>query len=677
MTDSSNARQRLIELARRTTAPTVVRKTAPSSGDIDAPEFDVAPGQIWVGRQQGRSALLVILEVNGDRRTAVAAPLSIEPGIEAADTLVVGPGASPLALTTVIWFDLKRAIPVRVLSRPLGKIAAPIFDLLTRTALNSQQVRQISDVRLGAPDYDVHSSNARVKADLEDLFELWASSLEPIDTPDKPITPPSSTLPVQLAQVVEMLGVPQPIAMAIIRRERPLTPDELARLAAGTGISEADLQPFEPSLPPELLIELEQPRWRLLVETTATSEGIDELTARRQLSQSAYELAARQRGDDTSLWRHKLRMVAYARLDNRPLEQLLVSLMPMIFDAAPAQAAAMLKHLESLSPGAATRLHEDPFAELESWDNVRVRRVPELDNLQGGVTAEDCSVSGSYDGALAPPTMVVTESLSHRRQCFTLLHELGHHLQQHDLHLGQAVLKHEHHKAFEDAACDAFAAEILLPSPMVEAIIAEHGTTVEAALELYRRTTASRAAICVRLAEHVCGPGVVAVIEPSGTVSFASAHGNLYPPRRGSDQRANPLVEAALANQRAAQVVRRDNALIQYSTGHTSAELYGQAAWCDGLLFIVMVEHSAPWRAFAPPREGPALRSAKARWGDCGVCNTNFEITDRCPTCREPRCPEGHCECTLAAERRCGKCFLMKHRTQFETGSTVCKECCE
>lgn len=54
-----------------------------------------------------------------------------------------------------------------------------------------------------------------------------------------------------------------------------------------------------------------------------------------------------------------------------------------------------------------------------------------------------------------------------------------------------------------------------------------------------------------------------------------------------------------------------------------------------------------------------------------------FEIADRCSSCREPRCPEGHCECTLAAELRCGKCFLMKHRTQFKASSTVCKECCE
>ncbi|MEV3934371.1 ImmA/IrrE family metallo-endopeptidase [Glycomyces sp. NPDC049804] len=676
MTDSSNARQRLIELAQRTTAPAVVRKAAPSSEDIDAPEFDVVPGQVWVGRHQEHSSLLVVLEVNADRRTAVAAPLSIEPGIEAAETLVVAADASPLQLTTVIWFALKQAIPVRVLSRPLGRLAEPIVDLLRQTSFDSGKALQVGGVRLGGSDFDVHSSSASVNAELEDIFELWASSLEPIETPDQPTASPSSTLPVQLAEVIDALGVSQPIAMAIIRRERPLSPDELARLATGTGIPEADLQPCSPALPADLVIELEQPRWRPLVEAVASSEGVDVHTARQNLGQSAYTLAARQRGDSSSLWRHRLRMVALARLDNHPLEQLLVPHMPTIFDDALPQAEAMLLRLEQLFPGAAARLHQDPFAELEAWDGVRVRRVPELDDLVG-ITAEDCSVSGAYEGALTPPTMVVTKSLSPRRQCFTLLHELGHHLQQQDINLGQAALKHSSPKEFEDAACDAFAAEILLPSALVGTVVAEHGTTVEAALELYHRTAASRAAICVRLATQLRVPGVVAVIEPSGTVSFASAHGTLFPPRRASDQRSNPLIQAALANHRDAQVVRRDNALIQYSTGHTSAELYGQAAWCDGLLFIVMVEYDAPWRTFAPPREGPARPSVKARWGDCGVCGTNFEITDRCPTCREPRCPEGHCECTLAAERRCGKCFLMKHRTQFETGSTVCKECCE
>ncbi|MCD0443956.1 ImmA/IrrE family metallo-endopeptidase [Glycomyces sp. A-F 0318] len=335
----------------------------------------------------------------------------------------------------------------------------------------------------------------------------------------------------------------------------------------------------------------------------------------------------------------------------------------------------MLRHLEQASPGAAARLAKEPFAELANRTDIRVVRMPELIDA-GGAARGDCSVSGSYDGKTRPATAVVAESLSSRRQHFTLLHELGHHLQQSDPELGEAALSHERSKEFEDAACDAFAAEILLPAPLVSDLVAAHGPTVEAALELFHRTSASRAAICVRLAAELKAPGVAAVIEASGTVSFAAAHGNLYPPRRGSDQRSNPLIGAALAQPGARGVIRRDDALIEYSTGRTSAELYGQAAWCGGLLLVVMVEYDAHWRAFAPPREGRARGSAGERWADCGVCETGFAAADRCPRCLEPRCPEGHCECTRATERLCSACFLLKHPAQFKSDPEVCDDCC-
>ncbi|THV41166.1 ImmA/IrrE family metallo-endopeptidase [Glycomyces buryatensis] len=344
--------------------------------------------------------------------------------------------------------------------------------------------------------------------------------------------------------------------------------------------------------------------------------------------------------------------------------------MPTIHNAAQAQAGAMLNHLDQVAPGAAARLADDPFTELASWEGIRVKRVPELE----GTTAGSCSVSGAYSTRTAPPALVVAESLSPRRQRFTLLHELGHHLQQNDLTLGEAALEHDDSKTFEDAACDAFAAAVLLPEPLASAVIEEHGATVETALELYSRTSASRAAICVRLAAAMQRPGVAAVIEESGTVSFAAAHGRIYPPARGSDQRANPLVKASLTNTSSAAVIRHGNALIRYSTGQDSAPLYGQAAWCDGLLLAVMYEFDAPWLPFSPPRERQSHDVDEST--ECGVCTACFTAADWCGQCREPRCPEGHCGCTRDAERICPGCFLLRHPAQFATGFGLCVDCC-
>jgi hypothetical protein len=232
----------------------------------------------------------------------------------------------------------------------------------------------------------------------------------------------------------------------------------------------------------------------------------------------------------------------------------------------------------------------------------------------------------------------------------------------------------EDSEEFEDAACDAFAANLLLPSTLVQQVVTD-GPTVESAVALFHRSKASRAAICVRLAEELRSPGTVAVLDSEGTVSFAASRGSIYPPARGSDQSANPLVAASLTESRADRVIQRDDSRIHYSTGHTSNRLYGQIAWCDGLYIAVMVEYGAAWKHFSPPQDGTALSSSASRWEDCETCDTNFVVRSTCSRCREPRCPRGHCRCTRAAERQCQQCFYLKPPSQFEDASKVCIEC--
>src|ERR1019366_923254 len=54
-------------------------------------------------------------------------------------------------------------------------------------------------------------------------------------------------------------------------------------------------------------------------------------------------------------------------------------------------------------------------------------------------TDERCSVAGGYVHTTVPPTLSVTNSLSPGRRSFTVLHELGHHLQKNDVVLARAV----------------------------------------------------------------------------------------------------------------------------------------------------------------------------------------------------------------------------------------------
>ncbi|WP_199186735.1 ImmA/IrrE family metallo-endopeptidase [Cryobacterium sp. M96] len=338
------------------------------------------------------------------------------------------------------------------------------------------------------------------------------------------------------------------------------------------------------------------------------------------------------------------------------------------FDDAPAQVEAMLSAWEALG-GSLDDLTLDAFAALEQRVDLSVLRVPELIPADSHL---GCSVAGGY--RWEPPTLVVTESLSRRRQQFTLLHELGHHIQKTNIDLGTKIVEHRDPEAFEDACCDAFAARILLPDDLVNAHISNRGPSVRTAVELFETSSASRAAICVRLANRLQSPGAVVVVTEDGIVTFAAAGGGLYPPARGSDQTENSLVRAALGDDDDSRTFVRDDAQIWYRDGHTSERLYGQGAWAGDLLFLVMVEYSAPWLAMSPPRDG-TVQHTTARWEQCEHCNKTFVIRFICHKCGQPRCRSGHCGCTSKMKKTCVECFLQKHSNQFAPGSKTCLEC--
>lgn len=343
--------------------------------------------------------------------------------------------------------------------------------------------------------------------------------------------------------------------------------------------------------------------------------------------------------------------------------------MPRYLDGTQAQVDAMRTAWE-VEGGSLDDLTLDAFDVLDNHPDLAVQRLPEFVPKDSQL---DCSVAGGYRDR--PPTLIVTESMSRRRQQFTLLHELGHHLQQTNLDLGRRVVAHRDPTRFEDACCDAFAASVLLPDDMVDdASRPFGGPTAQTAVDLFETSNASRAAICVRLTGRLKGAGVIAVLNEAGIVTFAAARGSMFPPARGSDQSENPLVRAALDDSSASRVWSRDDARIWYLSGQSSNKLYGQAAWAGDRLFVVMVEESAPWRSFSPPRDFTVERT-NSKWSDCDTCGKNFEVRIHCFTCSKPKCPSGHCACTQPTARTCDACYLEKHVSQFFADSRTCVEC--
>ncbi len=342
-------------------------------------------------------------------------------------------------------------------------------------------------------------------------------------------------------------------------------------------------------------------------------------------------------------------------------------------EEAAAQADAMIAVVEQHRPGTLAALRKGPLDELRTWPDLVVEMVPE------GRGGGRCSVAGNYRDETEPPTLVVGESRSLRRRGFTGLHELGHHLQQTDPALGRRLFDYEDSEAFEDAACDAFAARVLLPGELVKDVIDPRGPTASAVVELFHHSQASREACCVRAAEHLTGGGVVVLLDAAGSVIFAAPRGML-PPAKGSDQAATPLIAAAL---RASATVERDSTFIAFKNDSTSDTQYGQAAWCDAdYLVAVLVPDNAAWRPFAPPRPNTS-RSWFGSWWACEVetCGEFFKITEvPCPRCNTPRCPSGHCGCAVVRaqeDRQCNVCFLKYPPTRFAADSPTCKTCVE
>lgn len=331
--------------------------------------------------------------------------------------------------------------------------------------------------------------------------------------------------------------------------------------------------------------------------------------------------------------------------------------------AARTQATAMLQALEHGWPGATQSLAASALAELQTWPELTVRTIPENQTDQG------CSVAGIYLAG-PPPILAVAQSLSRARRDFTALHELGHHLQQTDFDLMEVLLQAADGSALQEAACDTFAATILLPPTLVSQHIPANGPTAADVADLWHAAGASRMAVCVAAAEHLPSPGHVLLLDTDGTVMFAASH-NLPRPARGSNQSGIPVLTTALATTSGrAQGVTR----LRYRDGISGCELYAQTTRLDPYLVAVLVTDHAPWLPFAPTLDG----TPRARWYICEHCGHEYKsFNPTCDRCQVPACPEcNRCGCpSPVQERRCSACFLLHPPTMFAPGSDRCRDC--
>jgi IrrE N-terminal-like domain len=307
--------------------------------------------------------------------------------------------------------------------------------------------------------------------------------------------------------------------------------------------------------------------------------------------------------------------------------------------------------------------------------------IPELAPLTVNVRRRDvarsqCSVEGLY---LEEQGLIeVMPAMSARRTKFTTLHEFGHHLARNTRETARELaaahaISEVHSKRLEERIADAFAAELLVPTADVVALLDGHQPIAEHVRDLFELVEGSREACCIRMAQHMLANGYIILAEER-TVRFCAVVGDAYSVRRGTIQDEHHLLAAAFANGYA----QRDHVRMRHASGIQTREYGGQAVLTDdGYTFAVLTDATRlPWGGWRTPGdEGPAGIDM-----ECDGCGEEVEAWKRCPACTGPICP--HCSwCACSAPRpprvatqRCTACQQMKRIDLFD-GGKVCVDC--
>lgn len=331
-----------------------------------------------------------------------------------------------------------------------------------------------------------------------------------------------------------------------------------------------------------------------------------------------------------------------------------------------AQVEQMFAVLAKRGTDVLERLQTAAYEDLTGWPDFDVVARP----APGTAPADEstsCDVAGAYIIISGRPTLVIAEA-SQSRMNFTALHELGHHLQRTDDDLFTNLFDSPASAELEEAACDHFAAQVLLPAHLVQ----EHlrvGVTAESITALWQASSASRMAVCIAASRRLPAPGHVLLLDLEGS-TVIDANRELPRIARGSDQSRHPVITRGLArpSHRAEGTGR-----LQYRDGIRGAELFTQTGDIGDYVVAVAVQDSAPWRSLSVPSRdaGP-----QARWRDCEHCEATFPSFDRpCLRCNVVVCPEcSRCNCTRP-EQRCDSCFLVQPLAAFGESSTRCLDC--
>ncbi|WP_022890215.1 ImmA/IrrE family metallo-endopeptidase [Agromyces italicus] len=291
-------------------------------------------------------------------------------------------------------------------------------------------------------------------------------------------------------------------------------------------------------------------------------------------------------------------------------------------------------------------LSSDPEAAIDASAELEI----EYDLSPGN----GCSVFGYYRYRANPPSAIVIHpTLTAGRDTFTLLHEVGHHIQRQHREWATTLFRVPPSLGakLEERVADSIAAELLFPDEFGP----DH-LNPSLLAEFYESSRASRSAIAMRAVE-IAGdtPAVAAVVDHEGRVIFArSTSDDVFAPARG-------LIQPALGT-----LVARSMQEARAVEAELSEGLLATSGWAQSdLVASVALDHTQEY-AFVVIR--PAQRFGRTpSWHileqECSneACEHVFVVDAtirRCNRCSEHICPAcGRCACEPRLGETCPNCF--------------------
>ena len=287
-------------------------------------------------------------------------------------------------------------------------------------------------------------------------------------------------------------------------------------------------------------------------------------------------------------------------------------------------------------------LRDDPIDAIDRYTGIKLVYAPHADAGCG---------SGYYRPD--PPTIYLHSSL-YRRNAFTVLHELAHHLQRHHIEWGfhlMDIRDTNHRLRIEEMVCDRFAAEVLLPAERISDDALCH--PADAMAGLYVNSNLSHSAVIQNVAVNLPPHArwILCVVDPCGVITTSQTSYSQHPPPKG----VKHLELAAIAEEAADRPIRRalPNAFT-YLTGATLTDMWAEACRDH--------ENRYTFIAMRPARRFGISEVVDERFVCNNVsCNKELDSTKKlkqCPRCNEPKCPECNtCGCeTGNNDRKCPIC---------------------